>query len=134
MTLTQERLRTRPASGLVQPRPTSGWRWSLVIAWLVLLPLGLALQPAAAASGPEPWWAVLVSLAFLGAVIATFVGLTRGREWGVGASLGASLIFATGVFLCPATGHHAFGLWWIGEFAASLALVGISGAAYLRRA
>jgi hypothetical protein len=50
----------------------------------------------------------------------------------VGTSILASSIFAAGVFACPATGHHAFGLWWIGEFAASLALVAVSGAVALR--
>jgi hypothetical protein len=130
MALTQERLReTRQA---LRDDESLRWRVILGVAWAVLLPLGLALEPAAAASA-QPWWGVIISLALFGAVIATGVGLARARPWGIGASLLASLIFATGVFACPATGHHAFGLWWIGEFAASLALVGLSTAAYFRR-
>lgn len=133
MGLTEDRLRTTRAPRIARPPDASrGWRLALMAAWLVLFPLGVALEPMPAADAPEPWWAMLPALALLGAVVATFVGLARSKRWGVGASLLASTIFVTGVFACPATGHHAFGLWWIGEFAIAVALVAISGVAYLR--
>jgi hypothetical protein len=103
---------------------------TLLVAWLVLFPTGVALEPTT--NAPEPWWAAVAGVGLLTAMTVTFVGLARRRRWAVGASLIASSIFAAGVFACPATGHHAFGLWWIGEFAASMALVAASGVAYLR--
>ncbi len=133
MGLTKERLRTSaiaPDDSAQISRRTSV---TLGIAWAALFPLAMALEPAPASNAPEPWWALVASFVLLGGMIATFVGLRRRRAWGVGASLVASSIFLAGVFACPATGHHAFGLWWIGEFAAAAALVGFSAVAYLRR-
>jgi hypothetical protein len=92
----------------------------------------MILEPTAASNAPEPWWAYVAAYGLFASMIAAFVGLGRRMRYGVGASLVASSIFATGVFACPATGHHAFGLWWIGEFAASLALVALSGREFLR--
>jgi peptidoglycan/LPS O-acetylase OafA/YrhL len=133
MAKTEERLRTIRQT----PQTTDLSRGSavrLMLAWAILFPVSIVLEPAAAAGETMPWWGALASFALLGGMIATFIGLGRRRRWGVGASLVASSIFLAGVFACPATGHHAFGLWWIGEFAAAAALVGISAAAYLRRA
>jgi hypothetical protein len=103
----------------------------LLIAWAVLFPLALSLEPAAAADH-APWWGVLAALALFGALGATVAGLARNKRWGVGASLVASWIFAAGVFACPTTGHHAMGLWWFGELGASIALVAMSAAVYAR--
>ena len=133
MALTEERLRTQPAVDR-KPAEQVSRRTSvtLILAWAVLLPMAIALEPAPAADATYPWWALIVSNALLGAIAATFVGLAQRRKWAPTASFVASSIFVTGVFACPASGHHAFGLWWFGEFAAALALVGLSGAAYLR--
>lgn len=133
MAPTESRLVTKPASARVEPTSSSRARWMLVAAWVVGFPLAVALEPALSVGAAEPWWASVLAYGFLGALVATLTGLTRGRPWATGASLVTSLFFATTVFLCPATGHHAFGFWWIGEFAVSLALVALSGLTYMRR-
>lgn len=102
-------------------------------AWFVLFPLALALEPTPAASAAEPWWGYVVSMALFASIAATYVGLSRCMRWGIGASFGAASLFTAVVFACPATGHHAFGLWWFGEFAAAVGLVALSAVAYLRR-
>jgi hypothetical protein len=106
-------------------------RLTLAIAWAVLFPLGLSLEPTPAASS-EPLWGVALGIGLMAALGATVVGLARRQRWASGSSIGASLIFTTAVFACPATGHHAFGLWWFGEFGAALALVAISTVVFLR--
>lgn len=133
MALTEQRLRTEAAAAprSVQ-RVTRRAALTLMTAWVVLFPLSMILEPTAASNAPEPWWAYVAAYGLFASMIAAFVGLGRRMRYGVGASLVASSIFATGVFACPATGHHAFGLWWIGEFAASLALVALSGREFLR--
>ncbi|MGH2760140.1 MAG: hypothetical protein ACRDKJ_11340 [Actinomycetota bacterium] len=132
MALTEQRLRTRPATAeLKDERLSRRASVSLMVAWAVLLPLALVLEPAPA-EVTYPWWAFVVSNALLAAIAATFVGLVRRRPWAPTASFVASSIFVTGVFACPASGHHAFGLWWFGEFAAALTLVGLSAGAYLK--
>ena len=134
MVLTKERVVASQSSPSVAPPDTIPRRTmiQLLVAWGVLFPLGIALEPAAAAA-QEPAWAVIPGLVLFAAIAATFAGLVQRKPWGVGASFAASSIFALGVFACPATGHHAMGLWWFGEFAAAIALVAISARAYWRR-
>ena len=133
MALTEERLRTQPAAAghpdEQLPRRAS---LTLMLAWAVLLPTALVLEPAPAADATYPWWAWIVSNALLASIAATFVGLAQRKTWAPTASFIASSIFVTGVFACPASGHHTFGLWWFGQFGVALALVGLSGAAYLK--
>jgi hypothetical protein len=102
--------------------------------WFVLFPLALSLEPTPATDAAEPWWAYAVSIALLGAIASSFVGLSRRMRWGAGASFIGASLFTAGVFACPATGHHAMGLWWFGEMSIALALVAFSAVAYLRRA
>lgn len=120
--------RTRTESPARMPRRTSV---PLGLAWLVLFPLALALEPTAAAT-TVPLWELLASFALLAGLGLTAVGLGMRRTWGATASLATSTLFATGVFACPATGHHAFGLWWFGEFGAALTLVALSAVAVVR--
>ncbi len=133
MALTEQQLRTPTTEPVpTQGRISRGWSLVLAGAWALLFPIAIALEPMPASNAPSPWWAELVGLGLLTAIIASVVGVTKRMRWGVGASFVASMIFATGVFLCPATGHHAFGLWWFGEFGAALALVSLSTVAYFR--
>ncbi len=105
----------------------------LGLAWLVLFPLALALEPAAAAeTSAVPLWEWAASIALLAGLGLTAAGLGTRRTWGATASLATGVLFATGVFACPATGHHAFGLWWFGEFGAALTLVALSAVAVVR--
>lgn len=106
---------------------------TLLVAWVVLFPLAIALEPLPAATDPVPWWGIVAEIGLLAALAATVTGLVRSKRWGVGASLVASSIFTLGVFACPATGHHAMGFWWFGELAAAIALVALSARTYAQR-
>ena len=135
MALTEERTRelathAAPSNEDAIPRRTA---FGLLAAWAVLFPVAIALEPAAAADG-QPWWGVPAGAALFGALGATITGLAQRKTWGIGASIAASSLFTVGVFACPATGHHAMGLWWFGELAAAAVLVAMSARAYLRRA
>lgn len=106
--------RPRVFSGVISRE--SAWRVGM--AWLVLFPLAVALEPVPAASASDPWWAVAVGLAFLGIQVATAVGLVRRRRWGLAGSAAGVGLFLVGAVLCPVTGHHALGWWWAGQLAA----------------
>jgi hypothetical protein len=69
-------------------------------------------------------------MAFLWVGVAMIGGLVARRRLGVAASLGASVILATLSVLCPVSGHHAFGVWWLGQMAAALGLVALSVVAW----
>jgi hypothetical protein len=131
MALTEQHVRSKTAVLQARDevsRPTS---LTLIAAWIGMLVVSAVLEPRT--PEPMPLWGWIVGYMQIGLIIATFAGLARRARFGLAASLLGSLTFTAGVFACPATGHHAFGLWWIGEFAASLALVGVSASAYLRR-
>jgi hypothetical protein len=113
------------------PRMDTRTSLPLGLAWLVLFPLAIALEPTAATTA-VPAWEWVASFALLSGLGLTAAGLATRHAWGATASLGTSLLFATGVFACPATGHHAFGLWWFGEFGAALTLVALSVVAVVR--
>lgn len=133
MSMTEHRVATRPTTATV-PAPRRPLHTGLAAAWLVGFPAALLLEPAALAQQPQPWWAHVLAIGVFAGIVAAVSGLLRGRAWAPGMSLVAAGAFAAGVFACPATGHHAFGLWWVGEFAISLGLVAASGVAYLKRA
>lgn len=131
MTLIDRQFRTQTeAPPATDKRISRAWSLGLSASWIAVLVLAFVLEPAP--TGTEPVWAGLVGTAMLVGIVATFTGITRRLPWAAPASVLASTAFLAGVFLCPATGHHAFGLWWIGEFAASLGLVALSTLAYFR--
>jgi len=105
---------------------------TLIVAWAVGFPLALALEPAPADAGAVPWWSFFIEIGLLTSIAVAFVGLAKGMRSGAGASFIGASIFTAGVFACPATGHHAIGFWWMGQFAIALALVALSARAYLR--
>ena len=135
MAISEHRLTTAttPTEAPTGTPPRSPRRTSvpLGLAWLILFPLALALEPTAAAT-TVPLWEWAASFALLAGLGLTAAGLGTRRAWGVTASLATSIFFTAGVFACPATGHHAFGLWWFGEFAAAITLVALSTAAVVR--
>ena len=99
-----------------RPAEHSGYRL-LGLAWLVLFPVALSLEPAAAQTTSIPLWGWVVEPRAASPVSElTAAGLAFRRTWGGAASLVHEHGLRGQVFACPATGHHALGLWWFGEF------------------
>lgn len=143
MALTEHRLRTNthetsspktaPPATSVPPSSLSRRTAAVLgLAWIGFVLATSILEPAPA-QPTMAWWESIALIVQLGALGAVAAGLARRTSWAAGASLGASAIFTASVFACPATGHHMFGLWWFGEFAAVLAVAALSAIAFLRR-
>ena len=97
------------------------------IAWLVAYQLAAALEPVT--HQPEPWYGIVLSVAFMGLLAATVTGLVMQRRWGLVVSLAAAGFFTALSVACPVSGHHPFGAWWFGQMACALGMVGASLAA-----
>jgi hypothetical protein len=100
---------------------------AVALAWLVLLNVAMALEPAT--NQPEPWFGVLIQLMGTALIATMIVGLVMQRRFGLVASVGAALFGTALSIACPLSGHHPFGAWWFGQMACVLALVGVSVAA-----
>ena len=104
----------------------------VAVAWVVLMQVAFALEPAA--QEPVPVIGVLLEVAMY-ALLATMVtGLVMQRRFGLVASLAAAVLATAASIACPVTGHHAFGAWWFGQMACVLALVATSIAVLYRSA
>ncbi len=139
MALTRDALRTTTPTGAVSSAPSApgllpgGRAAAIGLAWALLFPLAIALEPAA--SQPDvAWWEVATSVLLLASIVAVTVGLAKRTRWAINASLVASAVFTAGVIACPTTGHHPMGLWWFGELACGLGILGVSAVVALRPA
>jgi hypothetical protein len=104
-----------------------GWARAIFLAWLVIYPLGAALEPAPA--NPDagvPALVTLLSLVLLGSWAVAATGLARRRRYGATASLVAALCVTVAAIGCPASGHHHIGAWWYVQMTGALALIGLS--------
>lgn len=100
------------------------------LAWLLLLPLAMAVEPGPAdPTALAPWYAELSALVLVGMLLAMVPHLVLRKRGGPALSLGAAALLLVGTIACPVTGHHAFGAWWLVQLACALTLVGVSGAA-----
>ena len=94
------------------------------IAWLVAYELAGALEPVT--HKPEPWYGVLLGVAFMGLLAGTATGLVMQRRWGLVVSVAAAGFFTALSVACPLSGHHPFGAWWFGQMACALGMLGAS--------
>jgi hypothetical protein len=132
MALTEQRLRTIDApTAPSQQRLPRAWAIGLGVAWLVLFPLGVFLEPAPTNMNMT-WIDAIVGNVLLVSFTLLAVGLATRRRWAPLASVGASGLVLTASFACPATGHHLMGLWWFGQLAIALTLVTLSSVAAWR--
>jgi hypothetical protein len=114
---------------------TSLWAAVGVVALLGANAAAMALEPAPAnPNQPEPWFVVLPSLVVALGILTAFGGLLARRRWGMAASLVAASVATVMVVACPISGHHHFGLWWVGELACLGAWAGFSLAGLRSRA
>jgi|Tabmets5t2r1_1033131.scaffolds.fasta_scaffold12490_2 peptidoglycan/LPS O-acetylase OafA/YrhL len=108
--------------------PISG-RWAAIgaVAWVVLVGIGIAVEPPPTnPDAVDPWFLDAIAAILLGALVATFTGFWLRRRWSLAASLLASGLLVVSTLACPASGHHAFGAWWIVQLACASALVATS--------
>jgi peptidoglycan/LPS O-acetylase OafA/YrhL len=108
--------------------PISG-RWAAIgaVAWVVLVGIGIAIEPAPTnPDAVDPWFLDAIAAILLAAMVATFTGFWLRRRWSLAASLSASGLLVVSTLACPASGHHTFGAWWVVQLACGLGLVATS--------
>jgi hypothetical protein len=96
----------------------------VAVAWLVLLQIAFALEPAT--NRAEPIYGIVLELTMYALLATMLTGLVMQRRFGLVASLGAAGFMTALSVACPISGHHAFGTWWYGQMACVLALVAAS--------
>jgi hypothetical protein len=101
------------------------WRWGLFGGWMALILIAVFAEPSPNPEATTPLWAQLLGVLFLYSVLATFIGLSGGRPWGFGGSVGASALGFGMAAACGITDHH-LGAWWIYEMVAFGALLAVS--------
>ena len=106
--------------------PISG-RWAAIgaVAWVVLLGIGIAVEPQPTnPNAVDPWFANVLGTVLLAAVVAAFAGFWLRQRWSMAASLLASGLLVVSTVACPASGHHTqLGAWWIVQLGCGLGLV-----------
>jgi hypothetical protein len=116
--------------------PITG-RWPAIgsVAWLVLLAIGIAVEPPPTnPNAVDPWFVSALGTLLLLALASTLVGFWLRRRWGLAASLLASGMLVLSTVMCPVSGHHTgVGAWWVVQLGCGLGLVAASSLG-LRRA
>jgi uncharacterized membrane protein len=106
--------------------PLSG-RWAVIgaVAWVVLLGIGIAVEPQPTnPNAVDPWFLNVLGTVLLAAVVAAFAGLWLRRRWSMAASLLASGLLVVSTVACPVSGHHSqVGAWWVVQLGCGLGLV-----------
>lgn len=98
-----------------------GLGWPLV--WLVMPIFEPApANPEAAAS----FVVVVASVAFYAGLLATSVLAGIRHRAAAPAAVFTGLVTMTMVVSCPVSGHHHFGVWWLGELTLVLAMLAVS--------
>ena len=117
-------LRTSLRGRLLEP--LSG-RWAAIgaVAWVVLLGIGIAVEPQPTnPNAVDPWFANMLGTVLVAAVAAAFPGFWLRRRWSLAASLLASGLLVVSTLACPASGHHTqLGVWWVVQLGCGLGLV-----------
>jgi uncharacterized membrane protein len=104
--------------------------WAAVgaAAWLVLLTIGIAVEPPPAnPNAVEPWYVTAAATVLLLALATTFAGFWLRRRWGMAASLAGSGMLLLSTVMCPVSGHHTqVGAWWVVQLGCGLGLAAVS--------
>jgi hypothetical protein len=126
--------RTPPARRLLAPL-TARWAGIGAVAWVVLLGVGIAVEPPPTnPNAVDPWFVDAVSTLLLGTLLLAFAGFWLRRRWSLAASLVAAGMLVGSTLACPASGHHAAGAWWVVQLGCGLGLAATSALGLQRTA
>jgi hypothetical protein len=103
------------------------WGFALVAAWVVVVAVGLAVEPAPVnPDAPVPLVATLLSNGLLMTWGAMAAGVFQRRRFAAASSLvgGVGLLALT--LGCPLSGHHTFGAWWGVQLVGAVGLLALS--------
>jgi hypothetical protein len=105
-----------------------------MVAWVVGLAIGIAVEPPAAnPNAVDPWFVSALATLLLGALLTTLAGLLMRRRWSLAVSLLAAGLLVLSTVLCPVSGHHTgVGGWWVVQLGCGLGLVATSILAWRR--
>ncbi len=122
--------RRRLLADLGQPLSRS-WGFVLVAAWVVVVAVGLAVEPAPAnPDAPVPLIADLLSTGLMVAWGAMAAGIVQRRRFAAVASLVGGLGLLALTVGCPVSGHHGgIGAWWGVQLVGAFVLLALSGRA-----
>jgi len=129
----------RPTTPTTPPAPTAprarAWSNGLTEGWAAVLGLGWPIvwwvlpyieprpvHPQAALSTVE----VVTVAGLLACLFVTSVLAGTRRRAAAPAAVVTGLVSMTMVVSCPVSGHHHFGVWWLGELALVLAMLAVS--------
>jgi hypothetical protein len=120
--------RRRPVGEWLEEEISPLWAAIGAGAWLVLLTIGIAVEPAPAnPNAVDPWYVSAIATILLLAMVAAFAGFWLRRRWGMAASMLASGILVLSTVMCPASGHHTqLGAWWVVQLGCGLGLAAVS--------
>jgi hypothetical protein len=106
-----------------------------VAAWVVLLGVGVAVEPPPTnPNAVDPWFVSALGTLLLVALLSTFAGLWLRRRWSLTASLVAAGMLVLSTIMCPVSGHHGIGAWWVVQLGCGLGLVAASALGLQRTA
>ena len=114
-------------SRLLEPI-TGRWAAMGAVAWILLVGIGIAVEPPPTdPNAVDPWFVDAVGTILLTAVVGAFAGFWLRRRWSLAASLVASGLLVASTLACPASGHHTqVGAWWVVQLGCGLGLVATS--------
>ena len=119
----------RIAAGLDRPLGIE-WGIALAVAWVVVMFVGIAVEPAPAnPDAAVPLAVDLLSLAQLSLWGMMAVGIVQRRRYTAAASLVGAGVLGVMAIACPASSHHAIGAWWGVQMMGVAALLALSGKA-----
>jgi peptidoglycan/LPS O-acetylase OafA/YrhL len=126
-------LRTPIGARLHEPI-SARWAMIAVVAWVVLLAVGIAVEPPPAnPAAVDPWFVSALGTLLLGALLTTLAGLGMRRRWSLAASLVAAGMLMLSTVMCPISGHHTgVGGWWVVQLGCAVGLVATSILAWHR--
>jgi hypothetical protein len=71
---------TAPPRRATSAEPDGGrWRSTVAVAWFVLMPLAIVLEPVPAPHAVEPWYVTVASVALLASIGTMLAGLAQNR-------------------------------------------------------